>query len=624
MEQSPLTQQARPDVFEPKVAKSYRELFRNPEDDEKPEGFWKEFFLLRPDLRRLGQILDDTDADYLLQTQHHSQQLLVYAISTLKSGAGPADEHALDTLTVFFAKVLSKRYTNPSSDIIGVLAGLDNVDTVFTDLVATLDGAIKAGRTINVRTKAVKVALCVTSGAFQTGLLTYFVHRDLFPSLMKLIHDTGLMVDAIQPFLLAGLLANHNKFEARNPYHVRFADFVNEDIIRKTISCIGDVSLSLRDNYVAILDDTPQAWSVGNTLSYIGLGALTGAKPAAPVLTEEEQKVRFSEQPKPEAAMLLAVYDFVLANKIFCLEFVTSQPSTKQEQSSFASFLSFASYLYQHAHRSVRATHYAHTTLFILQMLVEDPAIAKRLCEINASVRLSRQRAPYLPLAKGDRTLSAAILDMMIDSINHNLRKKLDVDLYLLNLGIIHRLLTFLSRSRASLPYHWPELWRSLLSFVRFLTTYAEDLKQNYGTDKLVHDVVNLITLSLTEGEGFLPESNAYDDLFYKLVETGDSLAKFRDAYNLDKTESAASIAVLVGVSRHYTDLIQQAKGKTKNLSPREVNQIIKQGYETLSIEAKEGLDHWDKYREADHKVELKKIARTVVADAAVLSTSST
>ena len=43
---------------------------------------------------------------------------------------------------------------------------------------------------------------------------------------------------------------------------------------------------------------------------------------------------------------------------------------------------------------------------------------------------------------------------------------------------------------------------------------------------------------------------------------------------------------------------------------------MIKQGYETLSIQAKEGLDHWDKFREADHKMILKKIARVAVEDA--------
>lgn len=40
----------------------------------------------------------------------------------------------------------------------------------------------------------------------------------------------------------------------------------------------------------------PEAWSIGGTFSYIGLGALTGTKPAAPVLPEDEMRARFSEQ----------------------------------------------------------------------------------------------------------------------------------------------------------------------------------------------------------------------------------------------------------------------------------------------------------------------------------------
>lgn len=47
---------------------------------------------------------------------------------------------------MFFSIVLTKKYTNPSSDIIEVLSGLDNVDAAFQDLVATLENAIKDGR----------------------------------------------------------------------------------------------------------------------------------------------------------------------------------------------------------------------------------------------------------------------------------------------------------------------------------------------------------------------------------------------------------------------------------------------------------------------------------------------
>ena len=50
------------------------------------------------------------------------------------------------TLTVFFSVVLTKRFTSPSSDIIEVTSGLDNVDAVYSDLTATLESTIKTGR----------------------------------------------------------------------------------------------------------------------------------------------------------------------------------------------------------------------------------------------------------------------------------------------------------------------------------------------------------------------------------------------------------------------------------------------------------------------------------------------
>lgn len=43
--------------------------------------------------------------------------------------------------------MLAKKYTNPSSDIIEVLAGLDDVDAVFSELVAALDDVISGGKT---------------------------------------------------------------------------------------------------------------------------------------------------------------------------------------------------------------------------------------------------------------------------------------------------------------------------------------------------------------------------------------------------------------------------------------------------------------------------------------------
>lgn len=51
------------------------------------------------------------------------------------------------TLTVFLDAALTKKYTNPSSDIISVLAGLHDADVVLADFVGALDTVIRNGRT---------------------------------------------------------------------------------------------------------------------------------------------------------------------------------------------------------------------------------------------------------------------------------------------------------------------------------------------------------------------------------------------------------------------------------------------------------------------------------------------
>jgi len=165
------------------------------------------------------------------------------------------------------------------------------------------------------------------------------------------------------------------------------------------------------------------------------------------------------------------------------------------------------------------------------------------------------------------------------------------------------------------LAYHWSELWRSLLSFIRFLNTYDSDIKGLHRSQYLIDNLVNVVALALTTGESFLPDNAAADDLFYKLVETGDILKTFRDSFSLSKN---GSMDVLIGVSDHYFSLLEgseKGKTKSKSLSPREVNKAIKQGYETLSIQARDGLDNWERYREADHRAVLKGIARIAVED---------
>ncbi len=69
--------------------------------------------------------------------------------------------------------------------MIEVLGGLDAIDKLVSDLVSGLEAIIRQAPKLDFRTKAVATATSMVAGAYQTSLVSYFLHRDLFPALMK-------------------------------------------------------------------------------------------------------------------------------------------------------------------------------------------------------------------------------------------------------------------------------------------------------------------------------------------------------------------------------------------------------------------------------------------------------
>lgn len=139
-----------------------------------------------------------------------------------------------------------------------------------------------------------------------------------------------------------------------------------------------------------------------------------------------------SSRPAEQATIFLATYDFTNANKLFGYYLISAAPEKSNEESPFATFLSVTSYLLQHAYRSARVAHYAELNLFTLRILTEDASLCKILCSEDSKrkIRLCRQRQPFLPPVTGDRVLATAVFDIMIDAISHNLRRRLDANMY--------------------------------------------------------------------------------------------------------------------------------------------------------------------------------------------------
>lgn len=468
--------------------------------------------------------------------------------------------------------------------------------------------------------------------------MTYFIHRDLFPALMK-VNSPGRaygQADVLQyshdhpensssSLVLLGLLANYNKFESQNLYQNRLEDFVNEDTIRGLVYSSAHTCSSIRDQYVSVQNDVPAAWTVNSTLAYVGLRALS-SEAKKPEPTEDEAKGLFNALPSAEAAILLSAYSFVQGNKIFASGLVTL-PADRSGETPLSAFLSSTSYIADHAHRSGRASTYAIFNLLVIRMLVEDNVLVKKLCskDSQTTIRLCRQRTPHLPPASTSRIPATAILDICTATMSHNLRKRLDIPLYSILVSIILRLLTHLESTKTRLHHHWPYLWGTLLTLTRFLATYSNDLSHARDIrSSLCAPLTSLLAFSLSKGDAFLPDPASYDDLFYKLIEARSILLKFRDAYckpSSPPDSLTRSINALINVANHYhTFLAAQHGGKRTHQSPAAIQKVIKEGHETLDMGGDEGFGTWERWRENSWKASLKQMIRVAVEDARVLA----
>ncbi|KAI4144220.1 MAG: hypothetical protein LQ340_006737 [Diploschistes diacapsis] len=292
------------------------------------------------------------------------------------------------------------------------------------------------------------------------------------------------------------------------------------------------------------------------------------------------------------------------------------------------------SYLLHHAYRTSRATLYGILSLSTLRIMLEDVTLCKQFCDPAKPilVRLCRQRPPLLPPTPAPRAPAAHILDVAVDTVNHNLRRRLDVDLYAAAVNLIHRLLICLTQNHIHLTYHWTLLWQSLLTLIRFLQTYATDIcVQPTDVHVLISPLLKSLALAIAHGNAFLPDPAAYDDLFYKLVESAPILEKFKTTFKLSSAPSATGdaasgaaasspIDVLISAASHFHIILEEEKNKGRlgfTLSARAVNKVIREGYESLEVAdvSAMGVEHFDIWREGEERGMVKKAGRMAVED---------
>ncbi|CAG8466983.1 2673_t:CDS:10 [Paraglomus brasilianum] len=629
-----------------KFVEIYESFFKGIDPAAGNPYFWNELFLLKVNAPYLSQTLAGMSEEKLLKIKHNINLILVKSMEVMSQDNNSLRiMNAIETLCVFLQGIFSKRFNNFSFEVINLLTGLDKANDVFPRLIETIERLIRGGETVQIRHLALQLAvviICGNSNINQNSINEYFIQRDMFDALIEFIVHPETIHLAYDAITLLGILANFKKHESTNPYLVKLSTLKDNNVLQKIMEVLGSTCVRCRSQYTDIMaDDDASKVSVSNMLSYVG-GLLywNGPKPGD---VQSDIEGLFAKLPSPNAAILLTFYDLINTNKQFISIIAQSitprdSPSTEisdnKDLQCMRDFLSFTSYMLQH-NRSPRTAIYTKLCLFTILILIENSIVCSYFCDEsrNVEIKLCRQRPPQLPYVNGPRPVASAIIDIMVSFVTHNMRRKLQFDLYSYALSIIHRIIAFLNKYQIRLAYHWVELWRALISLTKFIVTNINQMENRDDIEDVLHSIIRILNMGITYGDTFLPDPPSYDNLFYEIVRSAEVFEQVTLKVNLQSSERStmdskpqrsALDAKSIGISNiksicaHFSSKIDEWKEsrRAQSISPSQVLVIIKANYETLTLPTPGKLGYYTPYTEIPHQVAfLRQALRTVVDD---------
>lgn len=526
---------------------------------------------------------------------------------------------------------------------------------------------------LTAQVNAIRTTIVAAGGSFNTSLATYFMNREMFVSINAFIDSPTSDLYVGDAFSLIGVLAVYGKLEASNPYRRRLADFVDHTSMLKTVKAAGHVWKICLDQYqtnpkspasqqdpTSPASPTAAIWSIA---SWLGIGSGGGA-------TDTGDDAIAARNPLEIMSLTIATYEAIAVNKVYAKMLLECPGTNRQSDSNpegkpssplfieappFATFLSLCTFLFQNQHKSQRSALYARLCLLILRTLIESPILPPSSSASTApsllldeklrttSIIVARQRTPYLPIVSFDaatkkqdktaatsssgseatsdngpnvgRLLMEGVLDALHCAIRYNMKRSLDTEMYKLALINVFQVIHFLRQAKFQLQYHWSELWKTLMSLIRFINAHpyptsttspsssATSLpngNEKSGDVNAYSEIVGLVVLilstSLIHGDSFLGTAEDFDDLFYKVIEGSVVLTKLKEVFFTPSVNGgpgntaslSPSMAVLQAAINHYSALLPKSKlmgaSSSQQLNAQQVAALIRDGYQTLSL----------------------------------------
>ncbi|KAG2156639.1 uncharacterized protein EDB93DRAFT_1127654 [Suillus bovinus] len=501
------------------------------------QRFWQELLSLEPDRIFLTRKLSTLSKDECL-TSHKLVLHALFTVCIIFAADRKGKEtrtHAIDTLSIMLRTVLAKNLAG--WEVMEIFANrvneADRVFMEFVGMVADILGDDDAPEAL--RHQVLQLAVVFTCSISQLSPGAYFLRRDLFPCISKVITSPDTQRFTFEASLLLSILANFHKSDAAklNPYLQRIRDTQDTEVMRKICWAAGFALDAAVKAYQEVSDDSIPTFAKS-------VGALfTSFLPDRALVTQSlDIPLEFLKtQPIEATVSLLPVFEFLFFNPLFAqvLVDVMHKPSDSKQSALVPplshNILSLSSYVLTHASSSAspRTLAYAKLALNTLLVMSENAHIMSAFCKPASSkeaIRLCRQRLPLLPVPSPTRAPICALLDCCVLWLRHNLHKRLEVYAFTTCIWTCYRVIWYLQKERLRLEYDWLELWKAIVDLLGFLSGKLDSLVTTGGIEHLVQETIRLLDLALRKADLFLPTPTAVHEFIYEVVRSSAVIRK--------------------------------------------------------------------------------------------------
>ncbi|XP_037282600.2 armadillo-like helical domain-containing protein 3 [Rhipicephalus microplus] len=632
-----IAKQASRQPLKEKFVQIYEGFFKGVDPSVNNQNFWDELFLLKVNVNFIQQQFDNLSGEDLVRLKDTINSLFYHCVQALRSDHRIRVVNALQTLCALIQGVYRKSHGDYGFDIINLLIGFDMAETTMQELIELIRGFLEGDYSHSLKSLVLRfllVLVTATENVSNNTLLEYVMMNCVFEAILQLLADKHSRAhcgyDAV---LVLTILVSYRKYEAANPYIVKLS-IVDNELALNGYGMVVSTALAEFNRQFVQEQAEPQAGLLSTVTNFVGTMFL--ADEATPM----------KDSGRSDDAVLLALYEAVHLNRNFITILTNSQTEScatataptsgaasptehsphdlvpvdvntmdQPPSNLLVTFLEFCSIVMQKT--KVEAN--ANTTklgFIILTCITEDQYANSMMHDVNMVFKVQLHRMPMrhrkvTPLRDvHSRPLACALLDLMVEFIFSHMKKNLLIDLYQRCLGVIHRLLCYQKKCRVRLQYSWKELWTSLISLLKFLLSRESDFVKKHDIFQLASQVVNIFNLFITYGDTFLPSPGSYDELYYEVIrmhQVFDSMYSMALRYTTGDSQWKDSAAKLSNhlvnvraIVNHFTPKIDSwsAANHMSALTEKQVLDVVRSNYDTLTLKLHDNLDQYEKYSE--------------------------